>query len=280
MNIQHTPSVNFHLTEACNMSCKFCFATFDDVQKEKKRLAERIQIIQALAEAGFEKITFAGGEPTIDRDLPILLHTAKAAGLTTMVVTNGSRILEETYFNLICDQVDWFILSIDSITEATNLASGRSTKHTVITKEQYLALIQRIHARGKRLKINTVVSCYNKDESLADFILASKAERWKIFQALPVKGQNDGKMFEVSEEEFNQYLDRNSTEALKNIVVPEDNDSMTGSYLMIAPNGRFFDNSKGFHTYSRRIVDVGIVEALKDVHFDAAKYLDRGGLYN
>ena len=27
------PSVNFHLWEPCNMRCKFCFATFQDVKK-------------------------------------------------------------------------------------------------------------------------------------------------------------------------------------------------------------------------------------------------------
>ena len=28
------PSVNFHLWKPCNMSCKFCFATFQDFDRD------------------------------------------------------------------------------------------------------------------------------------------------------------------------------------------------------------------------------------------------------
>src|SRR3954471_20822790 len=64
------PSVNFHLWEPCNFRCKFCFATFQDVKKSilpKGHLPkdQAMQVVRRLAESGFEKITFAGGEPTL-----------------------------------------------------------------------------------------------------------------------------------------------------------------------------------------------------------------------
>lgn len=78
------PSVNYHLWEPCNMRCKFCFATFQDVKhsilpKGHLPKEQAIEVILQLAEIGFEKITFAGGEPTLCPWLPELIATAKEA---------------------------------------------------------------------------------------------------------------------------------------------------------------------------------------------------------
>ena len=62
-------------------------------------------------------------------------------------------------------------------------------------------------------------------------------------------------------------------------MVPETNDLMTGSYVMVDPAGRFFDNVAGHHTYSRPILEVGVEEALRDVSIAPEKFLSRGGSY-
>ncbi|HPF92214.1 MAG TPA: radical SAM protein, partial [Flavobacteriales bacterium] len=91
------PSVNFHLWQPCNMRCRFCYATFQDVKRSilpKGHLprGQAIEVVRHLAAHGFQKITFAGGEPTLCPWLPDLIGTAKEAGMTTMIVTNGSRL--------------------------------------------------------------------------------------------------------------------------------------------------------------------------------------------
>ena len=82
------------------MRCKFCFATFQDVKSSilpKGHLSreEALNVVIELAEIKFEKITFAGGEPTLCPWLPELIKKAKEYGMTTMIVTNGSRLTEE-----------------------------------------------------------------------------------------------------------------------------------------------------------------------------------------
>ena len=63
----------------------------------------------------------------------------------------------------------------------------------------------------------------------------------------------------VSAEEFWGYVENNRRVEEHGItVVPEDNDLMTGSYVMVDPAGRFFDNAAGAHTYSRPILEVGV----------------------
>ena len=64
------------------------------------------------------------------------------------------------------------------------------------------------------------------------------------------------------------------------VLVPESNDLMTGSYVMVDPAGRFFDNVAGGHSYSRPIIEVGVEQALKDVSVDVEKFLSRNGLYD
>ena len=80
--INKIPSVNYHLWEPCNMRCKFCFATFQDVKQSilpKGHLPKEdaLQLIKLFADFGFEKITFVGGEPTLCPWLPELIAYAK-----------------------------------------------------------------------------------------------------------------------------------------------------------------------------------------------------------
>src|SRR5687767_9296339 len=90
------PSVNFHLWRPCNMSCRGCFARFEDLGREvlpKGHLprADALAVVALLAER-FDKITFAGGEPTLCPWLPPLVAEASRRGATTMLVTNGTRL--------------------------------------------------------------------------------------------------------------------------------------------------------------------------------------------
>ena len=168
------PAVNFHLWEPCNMRCQFCFATFQDVKKSilpKGHLPKEqaIEVVSKLALAGFEKITFAGGEPTLCNWLSELIYTAKSAGLTTMIVTNGTN-LTDAFLEANKNHLDWITLSIDSLVDETNLATGRAiTGKKALSKEVYMELTDKIKQYGYGLKINTVVSSKNYDENMTDF---------------------------------------------------------------------------------------------------------------
>ena len=131
---------------------------------------------------------------------------------------------------------------------------------------------------GIRLKINTVVTIYNHSEVMAGFVSDARSERWKIMLELPVDGQNDHKtgQYEITGAQFNAYMKRNApVEGVA--VVPEDNDLMTGSYIMIDPLGRFYDNVDGRYRYGRPILEVGVERAPQDVRIDRETFERRGG---
>lgn len=281
------PSVNFHLWEPCNMRCKFCFATFQDVKQiilPKGHLPKEdaIKVVQELAKLRFEKITFAGGEPTLCPWLFELILTAKKSGMTTMLVTNGTKLSDEFLIKN-ANHLDWIALSVDSLNAKTNLATGRAICGTkpFIAKDYY-EIAERIKAYGYGLKINTVVNSENVDESFSDFIKFTRPRRWKIFQVLPIKGQNDAAIDQltISKNQFNTFLSRHKSLEDFTKIVPENNDQIKGSYAMVDPAGRFFDNATGEHHYSHPILQIGGKEAIKQVNFDWSKFIERGGQYD
>ncbi len=281
------PAVNFHLWEPCNMRCGFCFATFKDVKNSilpKGHLPEvqTLEVVRQLAEFGFSKITFAGGEPTLCPWLSELIHVAKEGGMTTMIVTNGSRITSE-WLQSLNGKLDWIALSIDSFNDAVNVTSGRAiTGKRPIRPQEMMKLTELIRTAGIRLKVNTVVHSMNLSEDMSGTVSAINPERWKLFQALPVKGQNDERFeqFRIAETDFQHFVNRHKERCPEVRIVPEVNDAMRGSYAMVDPAGRFYDSVNGGYHYSRPILSVGLAEALKEVRTDLRKFLDREGLYN
>ncbi len=280
------PSVNFHLWEPCNMRCRFCFATFQDVRssvlprghlprEEALRLVDQVTPF-------FEKISFAGGEPLLCPWLPELVRAAKARGVTTMLVTNGSRLTPERIDQL-TGLLDWVALSVDSASAETQVALGRAVNGQALPNGYYLALAERIRQAGMRFKVNTVVTSLNAGEDMATFIEALRPERWKVLRVLPVEGQNTGKVESLlcSDEAFEGFVRRHQRVQERGItLVAEDNEDMRGSYAMIDPAGRFFDNTSGGHHYSEPILHRGVEAAWEQVRFSMERFERRGGRYD
>ncbi len=92
-----------------------------------------------------------------------------------------------------------------------------------------------------------------------------------------VEGENDYEVDSllITEEQFMSFFDRH-----KHLnPIYETNDVFRGSYVMLDPLGRFFQNSKGHIEYSRSILDVDPLEALAEVGWNREKFVKRGGIY-
>ena len=281
------PTVNYHLWKACNMKCGFCFATFQDIEPQvlpKGHLGREacIAVVESLAQAGFQKINFAGGEPTLCPWLPDLIMLAKKNGLTPPLSPTGAEITEN-WLESLNGTLDWATLSIDSVDPGMLLRTGRTTRYGPMNECDYLRVIGILRQHGVRIKVNTVVTRSNLEDDLTGFIIRARPERWKLLQVLPVQGQNDALVdqYTVASDEFENYVQSSRwVETFGIKIVPENNELMTGSYVMVDPAGRFFDNVSGAHSYSRSIVEVGAEKAYLDVSVDPAKFLARDGLYD
>ena len=135
-------------------------------------------------------------------------------------------------------------------------------------------------------KINTVVCALNWEEDMTDFIHHLHPQRWKCFQVLILKEENSGGANElrdargltVSREQFNSFIQRH--QGFDNILVPEPNELMQNSYLLLDEKLRFLNSANGGKVPTESILDVGVEKALGQAGFDHGAFQKRGGVYN
>lgn len=277
METQIIPTVNYHCTKSCNFHCKYCFAHFNDVCGQQLSEFDSLNLIKKLAECGyFTKINFAGGEPMLVPHLDKLIKTAKEYGMKTSIVTNGSRLSPE-WIKQVSEHLDIIAISVDSINVNTNNNIGKKTLLENLTQ-----LIRTIHDENIKLKINTVVSAYNKEETLTSFINEAMPFKWKILQATKIIGQNEADFSKVavSEKDYKSFCDRNGEMLSPDIeIVCESENAIIGSYCMIDHRGCFFDDSSGQHRYSDPILKIGVEKALQQTVYSFDKFNERKGNY-
>lgn len=274
-------TLNLHLTELCNYRCRFCWATFRDVPGSLKRdgwidLIGHVAANRRLFEKfEIDKITFAGGEPTLLRFLPDLIRAAKEAGFTTCVVTNSTG-LNDRFLAAAGRWMDWVTFSIESASEATNAAMGRGAGRHI---ESVVAAVARLRGYPNiRIRVNSVVTAANHAEDLSSVIGRISPARWKVLQGTRIAGQNDGagSLLDVTKEQFDAFLERHRH---LNPVV-EDTGSILGSYLMVDPLGRAFGNATGTHVYGEPILSVGIEGSVAQIGWVPERFLARGGVWD
>lgn len=268
-------TVSFHIVKPCNMKCKFCYATFEDMHVgTQMSLEDASKIVNKLSLAGVQKITFAGGEPMLYRHIKEIIRYAKLLGLTTSIITNGS-LLTPDLLSEMAPHLDWIGVSIDSLDPEIQRQIGRVSHNPI----NYYDLIDNIKMRGYRLKINTVVNRYNRNENMNNFIQWANPDRWKVFQTLPVKGQNDLQFEEIkcTDVDFKRFIQDHRHQQS---IVPENNEAMTGSYLLVDPLGRLFENSNGEHTYSDSLINYSANHCLSQINLNRERFEKRGGIYD
>ncbi|KAI4889549.1 hypothetical protein NFI96_033118 [Prochilodus magdalenae] len=277
-------SVNYHFTRQCNYKCGFCFHTaktsFVLPMEEAKRG------LQLLKEAGMEKINFSGGEPFLHQRGVFLGEMVRYCKQelklpSVSIVSNGSMI-KENWFQQYGEYLDILAISCDSFDEETNKAIGRAQG-----RKSHLDNLFKVRNWCKEykvaFKINSVINTFNVHEDMTERIASLNPVRWKVFQCLLIEGENTGgdslreaEKFVITDQEFQDFLDTH--QSIK-CLVPESNQKMRDSYLILDEYMRFLDCRAGKKDPSKSILDVGVEEAIKFSGFDEKMFLKRGGKY-
>ncbi|XP_059375198.1 S-adenosylmethionine-dependent nucleotide dehydratase RSAD2 [Carassius carassius] len=283
--LTRTPSsVNYHFTRQCNYKCGFCFHTAKTsfvlpIEEAKRGL-------RLLKEAGMEKINFSGGEPFIHEKGNFLGELVRYCKQelqlpSVSIVSNGS-LIRETWFQKYGDYLDILAISCDSFNEDTNKVIGRGQG-----KNSHLDKLHKVQNWCREykvaFKINSVINTYNVDEDMTEQINTLNPVRWKVFQCLLIEGENAGEnslreaeKFIISDQQFQDFLDRHQS---VKCLVPESNQKMRDSYLILDEYMRFLDCREGRKDPSKSILDIGVEEAIKFSGFDEKMFLVRGGKY-
>ena len=276
---------NWHITERCNYTCHFCFSKWEhpsEIWKEGTTVESILREMAISQDEGYLKpikeacdtlpsrVNFVGGEPLIlGNTLIRYIKFAKEIGLDTSIITNASLLRK--YVDVV-RHLDIIGISIDSLSHETNLRIGRSNKHgKTISEDSLIALISDLRKINSsvQLKFNVVVNEHNYKEILIPKLNQHEPDKIKIFRQLPF-GRQKG----ISDIQFSGFLAHNGVDTRSMFV--EDNHDMVKSYLMIDPQGRFFQNGEiSGYSYSEPIQEVGLKNAFKGMEFDSTKYLKR-----
>lgn len=266
-------SVNWHITQRCNYHCKFCFSK--SLDQEITNITAVESVFRYLSGAGIEKINFVGGEPILHPLFFEMTKLAKAMGFVVSVVSNGYYLNRDVVWQL-KPFVDWIGLSVDSANETVETALGRGNGNHI---EHIIELAYLIHQAGIMLKINTTITRLNWNEDMKPLLKRLKPERWKVFQVLHIKGQNDlfFRDLSITDEQFTYFKSIN--QGIEGVMtVFENNTQMIDSYFMLSPSGLSMSNREGTN---RMMVPLERISNLNfSVVIDPEKYLDRGAIYD
>ena len=286
--------VNWHLTEACNYECDFCYAKWvkpkereliHDAERTRNLLKQLFALFRRGSEMGSSgnerpwdsvRLNVAGGEPLLYRKETLAaVSFARDIGFDVSMITNGS-LLNRTLLEELAPKLSLLGISVDSVQEGVNRGIGRADKRTGkafdLDAVASSFCLSREYNPLLHLKINTVVNALNWQEDLTPAIRHLAPGKWKVLQMLPVRNSN----LAVSDAQFSEFVARHS--ALGDIMNVEDNESMTESYIMVDPLGRFFQNTsagEGQYRYSRPILQIGARDAFSELTWSQSKFLSR-----
>ena len=280
--------INWHITEACNYKCNYCFAKWGKPNELHRSLSAIDKLLSNLSEyfMGSDsplkiklkyddvRINIAGGEPMMLGDtFSNILRLAKKKGFKTSVITNGHYLLGNK-INIPENTLDMVGISFDSQNYATRQLIGRADrKGNSLGADDLKAALTKLTRtqKGIKTKINTVVNIHNWQENFTELISEIKPDKWKVLHVMPY-GSDE---LLISDEQFNSFIEKHRNESLS--IYAESNLAMTESYLMIDPKGCFYQNVSNIsgYKYSEAINDVGVEVALKQVNFNQAVFSAR-----
>lgn len=275
--------VNWHVTEACNYRCAYCYAHWDspegdEIIRDRRGMERLLRSIHEAFGAGNKparvRLNFAGGEPLLfARQVLAGMHFAAGLGFDLSLITNGSR-LSQPIVSELAPMLQVLGISLDAAGDPANVAIGRADSRgrpsPVGLLPEMIALARAVNPQ-LTIKINTVVNAVNWDLDLSGMLEQLNPDQWKVLRMLPSTTRN----LEVTKAQFEAFLRRHAR--FRPLMRVEDNDAMLESYVMVDPHGRFFQNGQREfgYAYSAPILDAGAKEAFQSITWDAEKFAER-----
>ncbi|SQD76696.1 viperin family antiviral radical SAM protein [Moritella yayanosii] len=281
--------INYHITEACNYACKFCYAKWNKPNELHSQNDQAEQLLQQLADYFIKnrdnlvqqqmpyrnvRLNFAGGEPLILKQrFAEIANKAAELGFNLSLITNGHYLTNEfidNYANLF----SMIGISFDSLFSLGRIQIGRvDRKGYSLTNGELLSKVARLRAVNPaiKIKINTVVNSVNQNEDFNQLITQIAPYKWKVLRVLPVLNDN----LTISKTEFDAFVTRHNKQ--QQLMSVEDNQTMVNSYLMLDPKGRFYKNEMvdGDYQYSDCLLESSVKTALTQTDTNWQRFAQR-----
>ena len=195
--------------------------------------------------------------------------------MTSSVVTNGSLVTED-FFMQTQGCLDWIGLSLDSVSEETEIRLGRTCGR--LAHLDNLRNVVRLARKYRvKVKLNIIVTKLSLDDDFSNLIRELRPDRVKFMQVTEVKGVNESgyAAYRITSEEFEGFRARHVPIKLKNGVSPvfETEQLVAGTYLMLNAEGKIRMNVGAYEYYDYN----QFWEQKLYLNLDQEGYKERGG---
>jgi len=153
--------VYYDITYQCNLACAYCYNKNSAVPGRRLlSIEEKMSLLDQMKAMGTRKLSIAGGEPFLDRDLHPFVKRGAELGMSISVTTNGTCISDAAIDFI---RSGWFkriTVSMDGVDEKANKHRFGQSLKTVIRN------VQRLKSEtGADVSLKTVLGI---DASLGD----------------------------------------------------------------------------------------------------------------
>ncbi|MBN2111785.1 radical SAM protein [Candidatus Woesearchaeota archaeon] len=148
-------SVDFIVTDKCNLHCKVCWGS-EMPCYEEPGIIGRKDMIDIFYFDGVEKTVFTGGEPMVEESLPGILKHAKYRNMGTLLFTN-CMLMDRKRADRIMPYVDAISISLDDHIEHLN-DSARGNGHF----RKVMHALDILKKYSSKVQVLTVVTSENR----------------------------------------------------------------------------------------------------------------------
>ena len=213
----------FALTYRCNLKCEFCYAgcncTTNPTKDDKEMSPEEIEKIieKIFYEAKVPSISFTGGEPTLDDNLPRYIRFAKKLDMRVNLITNGTLISKEKAKIFAGEGLDSAQVSLEGITAETH----DKIVNSIGAFERSIAGFENLKSAGILTHTNTTITKTNLHEcpQFPEFVRERlNNDRFSMNLIIPTGSAGINDKLTVSYSEIGKHLEKIIAESKKNNV--------------------------------------------------------------
>ena len=182
-NTQYTPKYCvWELTLACNARCVHCGSSAGAKRTDELSTTEALNLIEQLAEAGVETITFSGGEPLLRSDWRTLAEAAVGKGIRIELISNG-LLAAKMADDIAAAGFFGVTFSVDGPPDVHDLLRG-----TPGALDRLLDGVAALKKRGVRIGAATQVNQHNLQHisNIHQLLLDNGFDGWQIQLTMPL----------------------------------------------------------------------------------------------
>lgn len=236
----------------CNFSCKFCLSNSGPKGTNKSDWIEKA-LVNLNKIAGPSRIIWAGGEPTLMKDLDTLLSISKSLGNINIVTTNGS-------IGFSSPNVDWIDFSIYGVNDRSYKKMTGIEMCNSVWNNVKLAVLNK-----SKVSVNSILNV-NPTSTVIEIIercYQIGIRRVKLHRPLPL-GRFKKQIPEIeTQKALLTIRDYVPSEMIITYPLTRNSKEMFSGYWVIKPPGFFSNNCSRFSLDDHEIIRKEINNNLK-----------------